>query len=1201
VSRSIALKALRYTVKGISRILVAILALAALAILAASVILQGSRLGRLIEGALPANRGKLEIGGVTWRLRALTDLITDSPSPITVDGLRILDPEGTVVLDVPHLEARVRLRTLVGGSFAIHDLRIPRASWRFARMTGEDKIGFIAALAPKPSPHAPPPPKPEDADHAGPGSFFHIVNAELGDFTAVFDFPGSWGLELRHAHLAASLLTSSVDPRHPVFGFDVTSVVAEGGGRLRILDDNILPFDRISIPRVATTQERPDDIILDLEGADTGRSRLRGKGAFTGIYGATSVPGIDLHAEITDAADMLAAVAAGKKIDGLSVSGEGAGVRLDLTQPFEKIKVAAAFRGLDVQYADYRALGIGFDLSFDGGAGVVDVKRFGFGAPGGGRMDLDAHLETASGRLALDARLRDLHTESYLPPDLRPQGAGVVSGQILARGDLTAKAVNVQKLDLRLDRAHHAGLPRHVRVHGEARLSQAEVRTAGLTVDTDGASATVKGALDLEQQRVQAGVSVLAPDLPRLLREMGLPPLATDARADVTLGGTFERPTASGQAVIHGLGAEGRVLPELEARFSLQDGAAHIDSLTGAAFGGTLRAQGELRLYQKTTRHMLKSPIVDLQIAARDLDVSAMARNKAVAGRVSFDGHAQGPLDAVTAELSVPAGSALSVLGDDYDLGPVDIGLTPNAIALRKLHLSRRLGGALDVHGTMAIGARDVAMDLSLVRFPLQGIPELAEAAVPISGFVGADLHVSGRPERPLLAGTIDLSDVTARGVKLGGGRLLVAPETVAAARPVAAGGKEAAKPATTKREMAKGEAAKGEPVATASAASAAPRPGTVALTGELFDRFHFTGAAALEDDGPHVHGAMSFNRLALEQLAPEIDSLGEGRGIASGQVTVDVQPNRPLAVDLLLRELALSIAREVEGPDGETTVQRVHVQAARPLHATMNGPAVTLDEALFATDGGDLRARGRIDLSGAGVVQGEMQGHLDLEIVQPFLRHDVEKMSGDLKVQLDAGGTLERPLLHGRIDIADAIKIRPKGFESDVAIASGAFQLDQDGVAVDGVAVTVEGSTLRLSGRAGLGPGFQPREIRADLDGDVSARLLAYVTPDAVSDTRGTARVHATVSGTLQRPDISARLDLGTIDLRVRDLGTEAQIQSGVVEVSNGGAILHDVVVHLDDGGSLVIGASGVRAGRVVFRSLSPFQLGDIDLPLHG
>src|SRR5215471_13914060 len=97
-----------------------------IAVLGASIVLQGSRLGRLIESTLPENKGKMHIGGVNWRLRALVDLVTDEPSPVSVDGLQIVDPEGTVVLDVPHLDCKVKLRTLVaGGSFSIHDLRVP--------------------------------------------------------------------------------------------------------------------------------------------------------------------------------------------------------------------------------------------------------------------------------------------------------------------------------------------------------------------------------------------------------------------------------------------------------------------------------------------------------------------------------------------------------------------------------------------------------------------------------------------------------------------------------------------------------------------------------------------------------------------------------------------------------------------------------------------------------------------------------------------------------------------------------------------------------------------------------------------------------------------------------------------------------------------------------------------------------------------
>src|SRR3569623_60185 len=96
VSRFRAGKVIGYGVVGL-------VALLPLAVLGASVVLQGPRLAGLIGGALPKNRGKLEIAGVTWSLRALVDIVTDAPSPISVDGLRIVDPEGTVVLDVPHL------------------------------------------------------------------------------------------------------------------------------------------------------------------------------------------------------------------------------------------------------------------------------------------------------------------------------------------------------------------------------------------------------------------------------------------------------------------------------------------------------------------------------------------------------------------------------------------------------------------------------------------------------------------------------------------------------------------------------------------------------------------------------------------------------------------------------------------------------------------------------------------------------------------------------------------------------------------------------------------------------------------------------------------------------------------------------------------------------------------------------------------
>jgi hypothetical protein len=1128
----------------------------AFAVLAASVILQGPRLGHLIEGALPPNAGKMSIGGVEWHLRALVDIVTDTPSPIAVDGLKIVDPEGTVVLDVPHLDARVKLRTLIGGSFSIHDLRVPKALWRFAAMEKSPGIGFLAALQPK----DPPPPRPPGAEPQGPGSFFEIASAELGDLDAIFDFPGSWGLELRHTHARASLIQSGVDPKHPIFGFDAGPVLSTGGGYLKILDDNVLPFDRVAIARVATTQEWSDDIFLDLTEADTGRSKLVGKGFFTGIYGATSVPGIKLKANFTQAGDAFAGVAAGRKIDGLVVADGaapgGATADIDLHDEFAKLKVAAQFRNLDLAFDTNRALGVGFDLGFDNEAGTVDVKKFGFGAPGGGTFGLDAHLDIP--RLVLDAnvKLDDLHTESYVPPPLRALAGGQVDGHVEASADLARKEARVRRLDLRLARAKAAGLPRVVRVHGDAFVSPAVARTSGLTVSVTGAEATAKGRLDLGKQLVEAGVEVVAADLGRLLGELGLPPLAKSARVSANAKGPLMNPTASGDAVVKGVSAGGRALPELRAKYGLENGVARLDELSGAAFGGTLRAKGQARLWKKRADQPLRAPEIDLSIDARDLDVATLAGTDDVKGQISLTAEAHGPLDKLQIAAKVPGGTKLEAMGQAFVVGPIDVALAGDDLEVRKLRVAQA-GGTIDVKGHVGLKHKDLDVYVEIANVALASLPSVAEAGVPVEGTASARLHVGGRPERPELAGTIDLADVVVRGTTLGPAHLTLAPARVGP---------------------------KGAP--------------GVSILGDLFSRFHVEGEAALAPGGPLTHAVVTFQRLALDPLLPELVAFGDGRGVASGRIAVDLEPGKPLALDVLLSELWLSVARGTDGASGETIVQRVRVEAASPLHVHVDGDRVVLDKVKLATDGGNLEAEGRID---GQKLAGAITGHLDLELLTPFLRSQVQSLSGDLKVRVSAGGTLDKPDLRGEVAVVNAIRVRPREFPSDVTIGSGLFALDSGGVSVKNLAVTVEGSTLRLSGGATLGPGFAPENLQADLSGDVAAKLLAFVAPNAVTDATGTARITGRLRGTLADPKINGRLDLGAIEFHLRDLGTQVDVKSGIVELSNSGAILHDVKVVIDEQGTLLIGASGVRAGRVQFAKLIPFEPGYVDVPLHG
>jgi autotransporter translocation and assembly factor TamB len=1151
-----------------------LLALVTVGIVAASVVLQGPRLARIIQGALPESRGKLSFGGVEWSLRALFDIITDAPSPIAVDGLRIIDPEGTIVLDVPHLDAKIKLRTLIAGSFSIHDLKVGKATWRFAQMQKTPEIGFVAALAPK---TPPPPPKAGVKSGAdAKGTFFQIASSELADLNAIFDFPGVWGLELRHIHASASLIQSAVDPKHPVFGFDVAPLVAEGGGWLRILDDNLLPFDRVAINRIATTADRPDDILLDLREARTGRTSFIAKGYFTGIYGETSTPGIALHAEFHDATDAFNQVVAGKKIDGLELSGDDATAILDLTKPFAQIQVTSRFFGWDVRYASYRALGVKFKLAFDGAAMAVAVDELSLKAPGGGALDVAAKLDIPKLRLGADVMLKRFTTDSYLPAALRVLAGGTVDGRLHASAELGGggPSVAVRGLELRLNRRRGGDLPRSISARGAASWARGTAHTSGLTVEIDGARAIATGDVQLTRQVVALGLDLVAFDLARVMQSFGLPAVGQTAELHAEVDGPIASPHAGGTLKLTGLGLGKRRLPELDARFGLDRGTARLYSLSGEAFGGHLDASGSVRLFARSTRRPLESPELDARLSLRNIDL-AQALGEGVgqgsgqgpggwlAGQMSLSARITGPVSDPEAEVEIPAGQPVVLASQALSFGPAKLSFQHHRLTIHELRLARAGGGRLSLSGSATQdGALD--LDLDLQGMNIAELPGVAAAGIVVTGVLGAKLHVAGTVTTPRIAGSIHLDDVVARGIPLGHGVIEISPIEPAAPGPG------------------------GEGVA-------------LLAKGELFDRFHLDVRLLQRTRGVPgfaVHGSVDFTKLMLESLLPELVALGEGRGLASGHVQIDIEPGQPLAADVLVTELWVVLVRAIDAGPGEPTSHRVEVSATAPIHVTLRGEHLVLDDMRLATTGGALHARG--ELNGREVA-GNVDGHLDLELLQPFVRSRIERISGDLDLSLVASGTLDQPLLRGQLNIRDPIHIRPLGFDTDVIIASGTVSLSPELAALSRLRVTIDGPTMQIDGKVKLGPGFQPRDVDAHVAGEISARLLALVAGEAVSDAKGRARIKADVKGPLGDPTLTAWLGLGSITFRLRDTGNEIEVKSGVVEVSNSGALLRDVRVVIDDQGKLSIGSAGVRPGQVEFLSLVPLKLGRIDFPLHG
>ena len=73
----------------------------------------GKALGKFISDAFNKNRrGRMEIGSVTWRPRAIIDYISGQPTPVSVTGLKLYDVQGKLVVDVPYATAMFHIEPL---------------------------------------------------------------------------------------------------------------------------------------------------------------------------------------------------------------------------------------------------------------------------------------------------------------------------------------------------------------------------------------------------------------------------------------------------------------------------------------------------------------------------------------------------------------------------------------------------------------------------------------------------------------------------------------------------------------------------------------------------------------------------------------------------------------------------------------------------------------------------------------------------------------------------------------------------------------------------------------------------------------------------------------------------------------------------------------------------------------------------------
>ena len=1116
-------------------------------------LMQGPRLARVVTGFLPAFAGKIDVASIRWRPRLFWDLLTDAPTPIVIEGLRVTDPEGKDVLRAPRLEAKVRPRSAMSARIYLHDVKLgPGSFWRFARMGEREGIGFLRWFEIPDEPGAPRPPPPPKQDPDETEFVFQIVNVELDGLTALFDFPGAWGLELRDIKAPGTVLVEG-----DFVGFDVKNLVARKGGYLRILDD-VLPFDRVEVNRVATTRDQPDNIQLDVAAGRTGASVLVGKGVFTGIYGygvpegALEPPsGIKMHVEISEAADALAAAAGRRNIEGLRISGKGARVSADLSDVFESLDIKGELSGLDVAYGSNEARQLQLRFATDLGEPMsVLLERLQFQAPGGGAFDLNASLRgpKAEARLSFDR----FTTDSYLPKGLRKLAAGRLHGGLQVSADLEQRGVGLSGMKLELRRRFPGKAPRTIQLLGEASATPQVARTERVVLKVPGATVTASGRFGVARQVLGLGLRAVASDLPKLLATLGLPPFGRSADLRVDVGGTVMAPTARGSLLVRGVGL-GTLPPigAVDARFRLQDGTAHLDSLTGDAFGGRIEARGTAQLFRGTLARMLASPLLDLTLAGRRIDLATLVAGGAVTGRLDVDARVQGPADAPQGTIKVPGGATLVVLGEKWRLEGVEIVADARGAVLKRGRLVRPAGGELELTGRMAWDG-PMQWQIKARALPLEALPGIKGGDVPVAGRLALDLQVTGTPSAPLLNGQLDLSDVVARGVRLGKGTVRFSPTP----------------------------------------------EGGVAVDGQLFGRISLAGTAQYGAGGPRVKAIAEFRELVLEELVPEVRQFGDARGKLSGRVQVDWGGGQPLALELRLRQLELSAARAgaPARDSGGQSARRFFLRNASEIRVAFAGTHLIVDRTRLVTDGGEFKLWGEMRDER---VTGEIDGSLNLELLQPFVADRVESLSGAIDFAMRVAGTPRRPLGEGQLVIARPLSVRLPGVGPAISVPSGVVKLSPAAVDLRNLVFEAEGARLTVAGRAG----FDARQNVSDMDvsvgGELSGALLEAFAGAVVSEARGKAQLSARLRGTPEAPQVNARLRPKGLAFRLRELGRELSFEGGEIALTSDRLTLQGVEARIDGYGRLVIG--GDTPGRVAIRRLSPFELGDIRVPVSG
>ncbi len=1095
----------------------------------------GPRLTRFLTGVLFEGKikGWVEVDSIDW---PFTDLLGRRAHGV-LKNLRIYDPRGLLIVNVPRAEATIDWWTVV---FPPHDVVIEEltleggcvlvseyAVWSpgpkkmemrsngcpaveedyLLGANGPNVVGFIDAFAPRASRVA------ESAGSA-PGAGPIVQIRKLTLHAVDLDMAFHTYRARADAITGSGMLQVSVrDPRRPELTFQLAPRAPTGSLDLLGLG---LHFDLADVDgaRFGIFASEKDALQFDAKvktaaGADV---RVRGK-LYEILRPESKKPGkVDVTIEAEHAGPDAARVFGGQ------IGGPEATATLRIAGPMPAPVFTIAGRGIAIAAAPF---------TIDHARATVDTVTT--------RVDVDtARLSglggrvsakgsgSITGRAVTDLQVdiaQPLNVASYLGPDLvRRLGGSRLDGHARVRG--VPGAFLVDQLEVLVGKA---------RARGSARILGDEVRTGGLEVSYLDAKGEVVGAVRPTDRTLALDFRAEAAQAGPLLGAFGAPPLAEAVQAKGKASGTFDRPT-----IVADVAAEGAPLtPHLAARVSYRHADRRLDvsNLNADTLGGTATGSASVIVAPRPR-------VLAADVTAQRLDLARIPWLGVYlhgTGALSF--HGAGTLDRPSGRVTASA-QGLTLQKTPIGNAEADIGLEDaggrSVARIHHLDIGGAGAGFLHVSGSVGV-ARPYPLaldDVKLEDFRLRLIPGVADnETLDIDGTVSVAAKVGGTVTQPRPEGSLALKGFGILEAMLGGGRVTFSPQT----------------------------------------------DGRIAFSGTLFQgKLTVSGAIATAPWG--LEGRVTFDRLDLSEFLPWLLPRVGANGWATGYVDVRTRP-------ALYAELHIEKVRiDFEGFDPGRRSLPFTVENRDEVVIAWEGDKqrATLKQPMrIASSTGEFTLTG---FAGADAMNLALVGNVQLGLLEFFTRRYVDRATGNLRVQLTATGSLAHPNLAGTIAIQDAA-VRQRDSEAEVHVPQGLIVFDRSRVMVPAaqpLVVEMDGQTLNLSGTMAL-TDLVPSRVSASLQGRLAGKLLELAFPRLFTNAGGSAAISLTVSGPVANLGLDGTV---TIDKPVsfvpRSLRREIVLNAGRVRFNTREVRIAEAVTgSIEEGRVVLSGGMSLAGGR--------------------